>query len=198
MVDRERAGAGRGAEVPVSILDEQEQHEARAAPCVEELASLEGEAPRVPYSPASRSLPSISSKSKSRARPASPLQPGVEEVTAPAVPAASRRRARPPRPLQPCVEQARSDAPASEQEMEQGKATVRARDEGGGRGGGSPPPPWEGAGGGREMGRRAAPRGREGCGRTPGGGGKKYRREREGEGRMKKNRWRTHHRRVIL
>ncbi|KAG2536932.1 hypothetical protein PVAP13_9NG236300 [Panicum virgatum] len=59
----------------------------------------------------------------------------------------------------------------------------RARDEGGGRGGGPAPPPWEGAGGGRGMGRRAAPRGREGCGRTPGDTG-----EREGEGRIKKNR----------
>ena len=114
---------------PILEEQEQEQHEARAAPCVEELASPEGEAPRVPYSPASTSLPSISSKSKSRARPASPLQPGVEEVAAPAASTASRRRARPPRPLQPCVEQARSDAPASEQEMEQGKATVCAMGE---------------------------------------------------------------------
>ena len=48
------------------------------------------------------------------------------------------------------------------------------------------------------MGRRAAPRGREGCGWTPGGGGKKYRRQSEGGENEKKNRWRTHHRRVIL
>ena len=145
MVDWERAGAGRGAEVPAGCgpcsppsrssppLSSRSRSNTRPArplqPCVEELASPEGEAPRVPYSPASRSLPSISSKSKSRARPASPLQPGVEEVAAPAGSTASRRRTRPPRPLQPCVEQARSDAPASEQEMEQGKATVCAMGE---------------------------------------------------------------------
>ena len=55
------------------------------------------------------------------------------------------------------------------------------------------PPPWEGAGGGMGGGRR-----HEG-GRAVGGHQgrrKKYRREREG--RMKKNSWRTHHRRVIL